>query len=375
MKILIVRLYPYELKIDGYNVQEIGLAKALTNKGHQCDIVLYTSSNERVQEIKTDGGLIKIFWIKGINFLKNGMYGNKIINLAKQYDIIQSSEYDQLYNLKLNRKLKSKLIIYHGPYYSKFNKRYNLKCRIFDTLFLTKKYKNIKFITKSELATEFLKEKGIKNVKTIGVGLNDEMIKKENKNKILNELNENIKYLLYIGKLEERRNIIFLLNILKKIIAKKENVKLVIVGKGDKQYIDKIFEYIEKEHLESNIIYRECIGQDEVNLLYKRCKVFLLPSSYEIFGMVLLEAMYCGIPIITTKNGGSSTLIKNEKNGYIYSLDKIEEWTETIMTLLDNENISEKIIENAKKTIKDKFLWENIVDNFIECYQEKLKEN
>ena len=246
MKILIVRLYPYELKIDGYNVQEIGLAKALTNKGHQCDIVLYTSSNERVQEIKTDGGLIKIFWIKGINFLKNGMYGNKIINLAKQYDIIQSSEYDQLYNLKLNRKLKSKLIIYHGPYYSKFNKRYNLKCRIFDTLFLTKKYKNTKFITKSELATEFLKEKGIKNVKTIGVGLNDEMIKKENKNKILNELNENIKYLLYIGKLEERRNIIFLLNILKKIIAKKENVKLVIVGKGDKQYIDKIFEYIEK---------------------------------------------------------------------------------------------------------------------------------
>lgn len=94
MKILIVRLFPYELKIDGYNVQEIGLAKALINKGHECDIVLYTPSKERIQKIKVENGTIKVFWVKGINFLKNGIYGEKIIKLAEEYDIVQSSEYD-----------------------------------------------------------------------------------------------------------------------------------------------------------------------------------------------------------------------------------------------------------------------------------------
>ena len=46
MKILIVRTFPDVLKIDSYNVQEIGLARALTMRGHQCDIVLYNGENE-----------------------------------------------------------------------------------------------------------------------------------------------------------------------------------------------------------------------------------------------------------------------------------------------------------------------------------------
>ena len=52
MKILIVRLFPDELNINNYNVQEIGLAKALVKKGHVCDIVLYTNKKENMQHIK-----------------------------------------------------------------------------------------------------------------------------------------------------------------------------------------------------------------------------------------------------------------------------------------------------------------------------------
>ena len=55
MKILIVRLFPDELNINNYNVQEIGLAKALVKKGHVCDIVLYTNKKENyIQEIEID---------------------------------------------------------------------------------------------------------------------------------------------------------------------------------------------------------------------------------------------------------------------------------------------------------------------------------
>lgn len=75
MKILIVRLYPYEININNYNVQEIGLAKALIRKGHQCDIAFYTKNNERQEKIELENGkYITLFWIKGINFFKNGLY-------------------------------------------------------------------------------------------------------------------------------------------------------------------------------------------------------------------------------------------------------------------------------------------------------------
>lgn len=66
------------------------------------------------------------------------------------------------------------MIIYHGPYSSKFTKGYNLKCKISDFIYLfNKDYKNTPCIAKSKLAEEFLRKKGFENVNTIGVGLDN----------------------------------------------------------------------------------------------------------------------------------------------------------------------------------------------------------
>ncbi len=202
MKILIVRLFPYEIDITNYNVQEIGLAKALIKKGNQCDIVLFTKTRTKIEKLKVENGEINIFWMKALNFFKNGIYGKELLELTKKYDIVQSSEYDQLYNLKLLKKIPEKLVIYHGPYYSKFNRLYNLKCKFFDAIFLNKKYKKVTFITKSNLATEFLKSKGFENVTTVGVGLDIEKIDKIKKDDVslFDFPSMNGKKLLYIRK-------------------------------------------------------------------------------------------------------------------------------------------------------------------------------
>lgn len=372
MKILIARLFPYEINIKSYNVQEIGLAKALIKKGHQCDIVFYTKGKERKEKIEIDNEkYITVFWINGINFLKNGLYGNKIVKLAKSYDIVQSSEYDQIYNLKLMKKLKNKLLIYHGPYYSEFNNGYNLKCKIFDKIFLNKKYKKVKFITKSNLATNFLLDKGFTDVTTVGVGLDNGRVENTSKkmsSNLINKLKDEEKYLLYIGKIEERRNIFFLINILKNLIINNPNIKLIMIGKGEKDYVEKVMQYAKANKVYENIIYISEVKQEEIGSLYKRCDVFLLPTSYEIFGMVLLEAMYFGIPTITTLNGGSSTLIKNEENGFIVQLNNEEKWINIIKELLESQERKEKILNNSRNTIKNNYLWDNLVDEFLKAY-------
>lgn len=373
LKILIVRTYPNEINIKNYNVQEIGLAKALTTDGHQCDIVLYTEKEERTEQINVEDKQITIYWMKGTNILKNLFWPNKIFKLIEKYDIVQSCEYDQIYNLYFQKKIPQKFVIYHGPYYSEFNKRYNFKCKIFDRIFLNKKYKKVAIISKSALATKFLEKKGFRNITTLGVGLDSENLQEKNvieKEKL--KFSSSKKHLLYIGKIEERRNILFLIDILSKVIKKNKNVDLILIGKGEKEYIEMVKKYIKDLNLENYVIYIEKVEQKDLKYVYKQSNIFLLPTKYEIFGMVLLEAMYFGLPTITTLNGGSSTIIDNNVNGYIYNETEIEKWIKTINYLLEQKEKQLEIGKNAKKTIEEKYLWNKLSKEFTRVYSEVL---
>ena len=373
MKILIIRTYPDELNINNYNCQELGLAKALVKEGNICDIVLYTSKKKNYEEeiIVDDKRKIHIYYLKAKKFLKNIFFDKRNLNnIIKDYDIVQVAEYDQIGNIKI-KKMAKKMIIYHGPYSSKFTKGYNLKCKVSDFIYLFHKdYKNTPCIAKSKLAEEFLRKKGFKNVTTIGVGLdNARFNEKVNKNQKVIELenakkDEKLRYLLYIGKIERRRNTLFLINLLNEINKTKNNVKLILIGKGESKYIEKVKNEIEKYNLDDKIIYIEKMKQEELSNIYKISDIFLLPTEYEIFGMVLLEAMYFGLPVITTYNGGSSTIIENGKNGFIEDIN-INKWKDIILKNLYNKVVS----VNAKKTIEDNYIWNKLSQKLIEAYK------
>lgn len=376
MKILIVRLFPDELNINNYNVQEVGLAKALVKKGHVCDIVLYTNKQENyIQEIEVEANKkIKIYWLKGKKFLGNAFFDKELKNIINNYDIIQSGGYDQIYNAILNKKLNKPLLIYHGNYNSKYSKGYKKKCLVSDIFYLFfRDYKKVHFITKSKISTDFLNKKGYKNVETLGVGLDiDRFSKNVAINKKIEELKNNKQennYLLYIGKIEERRNILFLLELLKSILKEETNYKLILVGKGNKEYVDKCNNYINENKLKNNIIWIDSLKQEEIPQLYSISDMFLLPTQHEIFGMVLLEAMYFGLPVLTTYNGGSSVLIDNGKNGFIEYVD-INKWKNIILENINNKEIS----ITAKTTIENKYTWDQLSEKFVEAYEKVIKD-
>lgn len=366
MKILIVRMWPYELNIYNYNCQEIGLAKSLIKKGNTCDIVLYTDGESREEDYSFDDNKkIHIYYLKAKNILKNCFYEKKLYKIIEKYDVVQSSEYDQLSNIKLFKKLGNKLTIYHGPYKSKYTKGYNIKCKISDFIItFFPKYRKVKIITKSLLAKEFLNEKNFNNIYNIGVGLDTERFDNCKENKDINELIEekdNNKYYLYIGRIEERRSILFLLSVFKKVFEKNKKIKLIIVGNGEKNYTDKCMNYIKENNLNDNIYYFKSLNQDELPNLYDCCDVFVLPTQYEIFGMVLLEALYFNLKVITTYNGGSSMLI-NEKNGIICESNNFNDWYNAINNLANRS-------KNNKGNMKE-LTWDYLVKKFLEAYKE-----
>jgi glycosyltransferase involved in cell wall biosynthesis len=381
MKILIVRMYQDVLNISSYNSQEIGLAKALIRKGHHCDIVLYSDKKEiNIQKINIENGkATTIYWMPGRKILKNCIYDKRLYELVKEYDVIQSTEYDQLGNLKLQRVTNNHMTIYHGPYQSYYPKTYNRKCLMSDFLYLFfPQFKNVQLIAKSHLAEEFLNQKGFKKVESIGVGLDTarfETVHEPNDivRKLINEKHEkNYKYLLYIGKIEDRRNILFMMDILSKLSLADKSIRLVLIGKG-KKYLKKCLDYARSLNVRENIIYHDPMKQEELANLYRCCDVFLFPSKYEIFGMVLLEAMYFGIPTITSMNGGSMTLIKDKDTGIICDANDVNSWCESVINLLNDQKLRDKISVNSSKLIKENYTWDALSDKFLKVYESTLK--
>ena len=380
MKILIIKNFPGEIRAHNmtYNVQEIGLAVALRKKGHECDVMCASDNNTyHEQYVNVDGQTLTIYCMRAFVKLKNAWLKD-VDNIISQYDIIQNCEYNQMYTLHLSKKYQGKMVCYHGPYYCDFNRNYNRMAKVFDALFVGRYRKlSTPFITKSGLAADYLRNKGIGNVTAIGVGLSPTLLSCTDED-ILPELKaiENIKglKLLYIGAIEPRRNATFLLDILKKVKDDGLQVTLVLIGKYKDAEYREIFENkIEDYNLSDSIYYVERVEQKYLSFVYKHCDIFLLPTIYDIYGMVLLEAMYYGIPTLTTLNGGSNMMIKDGENGYVFECFDLKSWTDRIKKLAKDKQLSEDMGKKAHDTIINGFTWDALADKFIEAYNKILK--
>lgn len=377
MKILIIRNFPsyMAVKNNTYNIQEVGLAKALVRRGHVCDIIFWTDKQEETVTIPVDkAGVVHAFYKHGKTMLKNTIFTG-CDDLFEQYDILQPCEYNQMQAWLLATKQPQKTVIYHGPYYCPFNKRYNLMCKVFDAIFLKQYIKQgTRFLVKSEMAREFLVGKGIKseNVKTVGVGIDAQMLsttKTECSEPLYHAMNSDNRRmkLLYIGRFEERRDIPFIVDVFKKVLDKKPDARLYMIGTGDAEYLKYAFAYMDNAGVRDKIVWQEKMEQKYLSSVYKQADFFLLPTEYEIFGMVLLEAMYYGNVVLTTRNGGSSTLIQNGKNGFVFDKKDAGQWANAVLSLSEEKKAS--IQQNAQKTIADGFTWDELAEKFEEIYQ------
>ena len=384
MKILIVRSSSGYVDAKGakYNLQEIGLARAFNKKGHQCDVVYWGGKNKNVVEIEYEQGkTFKVFYLKAYNFLKNGIYVG-LKELSKNYDVVHCGGYDQLESWLLAKSIPDKLVVYNGSYYSDFNKGYNKKIKVIDRFFLPRFKKNeIFFDTKSKLSADFLKSRGLKDVFPVGVGIDLEQLKAKEmlesplSEKVQTLKRDNKKILMYVGRIEPRRNITFLLDVFKAVHTEDENIKLLMVGRGAKEYKEKCFAYAKEIGVEDAIIYEEYIEQKFLPLVYSYADAFLLPTIYEIFGMVLLEAMYFGVPVITTYNGGSCMLMDDNENGIVIDNFDVDEWKKNVLELISDDALKNRIINNAKAKIENEFTWDALADKFLINFDKRIEKS
>lgn len=104
--------------------------------------------------------------------------------------------------------------------------------------------------------------------------------------------------LSFMGRFHEQKGVLEIVDILKKLKVAKPDISMVLIGGGVKRIENKFFELVKKEGLEKNITYLGYLKGDERYSILVQSRIFLFPSHYESFGLVALEAMQCGLPVV-----------------------------------------------------------------------------
>ncbi|AWI06386.1 glycosyltransferase family 4 protein [Clostridium drakei] len=373
MKLGIIRLYVGNSgKIGYYNIQELGLAKALLKKGIETDIFfLNTSKNKKVIINNISDG-IRIIYIPAIKLGNHGIINPKFI-LDYNIDVVHLLSDNQFMVpsfLKFCKRKSIPIYNYVGTIYSDTNNKF--KRRIIDLI----SERNIRYLKRNIVVAKtvevknVLKSKGIEKVRVISVGLDLNIIPdiKKNKNELREELKlpRDKKILIFVGRLEEYKNPLQAIKIMKELNNKSTNYYLIMVGTGSMK--DIVIKRIDKYNLTSNIKIIDKIENNKIHNYYRASDIFLNFNTREIFGMSILEAMYNKCKVIAVKAPGPNFIIDNNVNGIIIDNLECSTWVNRIMKE-DNEDMGEL----ANKKIFDEFNWDSIVDKYIEMFNDISK--
>lgn len=172
-------------------------------------------------------------------------------------------------------------------------------------------------------------------------------------------------YLLYVGTLQPRKNLIRLIEAFNRTIEQSNNrtMKLVIVGKKGWLY-DEIFSKVKELGLEKKVIFTGFVPDEELPAFYQGAQCFVLPSLYEGFGIPALEAMAYGCPVVAS-NVSSLPEVIGEAGIFVNpeSIESIAQGIEKVLKLKPSER--EKLVKRGKEQVK-KFTWQK-------CAKETLK--
>lgn len=172
-------------------------------------------------------------------------------------------------------------------------------------------------------------------------------------------------YILYIGTLEPRKNLLTLLEAYSKTHASKEGVKLVIAGANGWEYKEI---YRKARALKTEVIFTGYIPSEKLPSLYKSAKVFAFPSLYEGFGIPPLEAMACGTPVVST-NVSSLPEVVGDAAVTVQNPKSAAELADALDRAVYDENLIKQCTEKGFAQA-EKFTWEKSAQSVINIYKE-----
>jgi glycosyltransferase involved in cell wall biosynthesis len=182
----------------------------------------------------------------------------------------------------------------------------------------------------------------------------------------LHELKKHFKIALFMGRLTMMKGPEYFLKVAQKVTSQDPTVKFVMVGSGDME--KKCLEMAAEYGLTGKIIFSSFLRGKDVNRAYQLADVFLVPSTSEPFGLVALEAIQNGTPVIISKNAG---VLETCPNLVAVDFWDIEKMSSSVLEVLHHPAKAQEIVATSKTDLA-KLSWKKAAGELKDLYSELL---
>ena len=168
------------------------------------------------------------------------------------------------------------------------------------------------------------------------------------------------KILLYVGRVEPLKGLDLLVETAAQMDSE-EKVRMMVVGadaNGDKE-MDRVKQLAKERDLDKQIEFVGQVDHSELPLYYNAADVCVVPSYYESFGLVALESMACGTPVVATRVGGLPTIVHHGRTGYLKSWRCPEAFANSVEMIISSDGLQQSMGEAARRRAEG-MGWDNV---------------
>lgn len=157
-----------------------------------------------------------------------------------------------------------------------------------------------------------------------------------------------------VGRIEKGKGQYLVIDAVKNLLGKGKNIQALIVGHAmDESYLEQLQSEVTQANLQDHITFTGFTR--EAQKLMQLCDTLVLATDSETFGLVLIEAMACGICVIGTNNAGPLEIIDDKKTGLLFEKNSSDDLAEKIRALLDDANLKNSLASAGKTKADEMF--------------------
>ena len=181
---------------------------------------------------------------------------------------------------------------------------------------------------------------------------------------------DNEKIILFVGRLVYEKGIQNLISAMPKVLNSYHDAKLVVAGKGG--MMDELKAQVNAMGISQKVYFTGYLNSKDVTKMYKCADVAVFPSTYEPFGIVALEGMLSGTPIVVSDIGGLNEIVEHGVNGMKSYTGNSNSLADSILNLLFDPALCYNIAKKAKQKVKDNYNWAKIAQDIHFIYQKAI---
>jgi len=170
---------------------------------------------------------------------------------------------------------------------------------------------------------------------------------------------------LYVGHFARLKGVDILIRAIAKLRIELPNIKLHLVGRGN---VPAFALLAKKEGIEKHVVFHGWVEQSTLSSYYKSADICVFPSRHEGFGLVILEAMASGIPVIASDIPTFREIISDGSDGRLFKSEDADSLSKEIIALYQDPYLRKELSRNAFEKAT-KYSWENIADKYISLYK------